>query len=145
MKTTDKLAVDKHGNLVPTGKKEISVNEINELQEVNYIPSKFQAVVQILPEKDVTTRSGLVLPASKKELKAVIVVTREESEYKRGQVVRLDGAPFVQRDPVSGQPTVNIPVDYIDDKPCLQIPEHLILGTYTNIDLSNWKSESKGE
>ena len=135
----NKLAINQEGMLVETGKKEISVNSIIGLQEVNYEPAKFQVVVQMLPEKDVQTESGLILPASKKELKAVIVVASKETEYKRGQVVKLDGNMFIKRDPMTGSPAVEIPVDYIDDKPCLQIPEHFILGIYTNIDLTNWK------
>ena len=33
--------------------------------------------------------------------------------------------------------------DYIECKPILDCAEHFIKGVYTNIDLSNWKSETK--
>ena len=141
MKEREKLAIDQGGNLVATGRKELSVNDSKELIEVNYVPAIGQIILQLLPEKDIETASGLVLPASKKELKAVVVTTQKVSTYTRGEVIKLDGNPFIRVNQSNGQMDLNIPVDYIDGKACLQVPEHFILGTYTNINLSNWKAE----
>jgi len=71
-----------------------------------------------------------LLPANKKELRAAVVAVGKESKFKRGQVIRLDGSFFGNQ---------GVPVDYIDGKPVLQIPEHFIRGIYTNVDLTDWK------
>lgn len=142
-KEKDQLIVGKDGIIETTGNKVFDVSDIKELLTINYIPSKFEVVVQPLPDKETKTSTGLILPGSKNEIRAIVVVPSKESEengYKRGQVVRLDKGMFTKYN-AQGQSMVEIPVDYIDGKPCLQIPEHFIRGTYTNLDLSNWKSE----
>lgn len=136
----EKLEITPEGDLVSTGKKEIPVTGFDGLHEINFNPSRGLIVVQPLPEKEVVTTSGLVLPASKQELKAVVVVARGDSEYKRGQLVKIDDKPFIRVNQ-QGQMKLEIPVDYIDGKACLQIPEHFILGDYPGIDLSTWKAE----
>jgi co-chaperonin GroES (HSP10) len=126
----NKLAIGPDGMLTETGVKEISIDDIKGLQSVNYIPVNQEIVVQPLTEKEVKTSSGILLPANKKELRAAVVAVGKESKFIRGQVIRLDGSFF------GGQ---GVPVDYIDGKPVLQIPEHFIRGVYTNIDLIDWK------
>jgi co-chaperonin GroES (HSP10) len=126
----NKLAIGPDGILTETGVKEISIDDIKGLQSVNYIPVNQEIVVQPLTEKEVKTSSGILLPANKKELRAAVVAVGKESKFIRGQVIRLDGSFF------GGQ---GVPVDYIDGKPVLQIPEHFIRGVYTNIDLIDWK------
>lgn len=126
----NKLAVNQDGLLVETGKKEISLDDIKSLQSINYVPVNNEVVLQPLTEKEVSTASGILLPANKKELRAAVVAVGEESKFKRGQVVRLDPSFF------AGQ---GVPVDYIDGKPVLQVPEHFVRGIYTNIDLTDWK------
>jgi len=125
----NKLAIGPDGMLTETGVKEISIDDIKGLQSVNYIPVNQEIVVQPLTEKEVKTASGILLPANKKELRAAVVAVGKESKFIRGQVIRLDGSFFAQ----------GVPVDYIDGKPVLQIPEHFIRGVYTNIDLIDWK------
>lgn len=125
----NKLAVNQDGLLVETGKKEISIDDIKELQTVDYVPVNNEVVLQPLPDKEVSTASGILLPANKKELRAAVVAVGEESKFKRGQVVRLDPSFF----------NGGVPVDYIDGKPVLQVPEHFVRGIYTNVDLTNWK------
>ena len=132
MKEVEKMAVDGQGNLVKTGTKEINLDNIQELQTVNYTPVEGEVVLQPLTQKEVKTSSGLFLPENKKELRAVVVKTHpNDTKFTRGQVVRLEGSMFGQ----------GVPVDYIDGKPCLQTPMHFIRGTYDGIDLSNWKAE----
>jgi co-chaperonin GroES (HSP10) len=126
----NKLAIGPDGLLQETGVSEISIDDIKGLQSVNYIPVNQEIVVQPLTEKEVKTSSGILLPANKKELRAAVVAVGKESKFIRGQVIRLDGSFF------GGQ---GVPVDYIDGKPVLQIPEHFIRGVYTNIDLIDWK------
>jgi co-chaperonin GroES (HSP10) len=125
----NKLAIGPDGMLTETGVKEISIDDIKGLQSVNYIPVNQEIVVQPLTEKEVKTASGILLPANKKELRAAVVAVGKESKFIRGQVIRLDSSFFGQ----------GVPVDYIDGKPVLQIPEHFIRGVYTNIDLIDWK------
>jgi hypothetical protein len=132
MKEVEKLAVGKDGVLTTTGKSEINLDQLDELQEVNYTPVKGEIVMQPLTMKEVKTASGILLPENKKELRAAIVKVGPESNWKRGQVVRLDGHMF------GG---TGVPVDYICGKPVLQLPEHFIRGSYDGLDLSTWKSE----
>lgn len=132
MKETVKLAVGQDGVLKETGKKEIDLDKISELQTVNYIPVEGEIVLQPLTQKEVVTGSGLILPANTKELRAAVIRTNPlDTKWKRGEVVRLDGNFFQG----------GVPVDYIDGKPCLQIPNHFIRGTYPGLDLSGWKVE----
>jgi hypothetical protein len=138
-KETNKLAIDQDGLLVETGKKQINVDDIKELLQINYQPVNTEVVVQLLPAKAITTSSGIALPESKKELKAAIVAVTEGSKFKRGQVIRLDAEFFMTMNPSTRQLELNMPVHYIEDKPLLQVPEHFIKGIYTNVDLSDWK------
>jgi co-chaperonin GroES (HSP10) len=126
----NKLAVGPDGLLTETGVKEISIDDIKELQTIDYIPVNQEIVVQPLTEKEVKTSSGILLPANKKEFRAAVVAVGEDSKFVRGQVVRLEPSFF------GGQ---GVPVDYIDGKPVLQVPEHFIKGIYTNVDLTDWK------
>jgi len=130
-KEINKLAIGPDGMLTETGKKEIKLESINELQECNYVPYGDETVLQLLPTKEPTTNSGIILPTSSRgEIKAVVAATNENSKLTRGQVVRLDGSMFGQGGPW---------VDYIDNKPFTQVPNHFIKGVYEGIDLSNWK------
>lgn len=126
----NKLAIGPDGLLQETGVSEISIDDIKGLQSIEYIPVNQEIVVQPLTEKEVKTSSGILLPANKKELRAAVVAVGKESKFKRGQVIRLDGSFFGNQ---------GVPVDYIDGKPVLQIPEHFIRGIYINVDLTDWK------
>jgi hypothetical protein len=126
----NKLAIGPDGLLQETGVSEISIDDIKGLQSIEYVPVNQEIVVQPLTEKEVKTSSGILLPANKKELRAAVVAVGKESKFKRGQVIRLDGSFFGNQ---------GVPVDYIDGKPVLQIPEHFIRGIYTNVDLTDWK------
>ncbi len=126
----NKLAIGPDGLLQETGVSEISIDDIKGLQSIEYVPVNQEIVVQPLTEKEVKTESGILLPANKKELRAAVVAVGKESKFKRGQVIRLDGSFFGNQ---------GVPVDYIDGKPVLQIPEHFIRGIYTNVDLTDWK------
>lgn len=126
----NKLAIGPDGLLQETGVKEISLDDIKGLQTIEYVPVNQEIVVQPLTEKEVKTSSGILLPANKKELRAAVVAVGKKSKFKRGQVIRLDGSFFGNQ---------GVPVDYIDGKPVLQIPEHFIRGIYTNVDLTDWK------
>ena len=126
----NKLAIGPDGLLQETGVSEISIDDIKGLQSIEYVPVNQEIVVQPLTEKEVKTSSGILLPANKKELRAAVVALGKESKFKRGQVIRLDGSFFGNQ---------GVPVDYIDGKPVLQIPEHFIRGIYTNVDLTDWK------
>jgi len=126
-----KLEVGPDGVLKETGVKQIKLEEINELQECNYVPYGHETVLQLLPTKEKTTVGGIILPASQRgEIKGVVAATNEHSGLTRGQVVRLDGLMFGQSGPW---------IDYIDGKPFTQVPNHFIKGIYSGIDLSNWK------
>lgn len=126
----NKLAIGPDGLLQETGVSEISIDDIKGLQSIEYVPVNQEIVVQPLTEKEVKTSSGILLPANKKELRAAVVAVGKESKFKRGQVIRLDGSFFGNQ---------GVPVDYIDGKPVLQIPEHFIRGIYINVDLTDWK------
>lgn len=132
----NKLAVGPDGLLKETGEKEISLVEIKELQKCDYIPYGPETVLQLLPMKEQLTKSGILLPESSNrgEIKGVVAATNEQSNLKRGQLVRLDGSMFGQGGPW---------VDYINGLPFTQVPNHFIKGVYEGIDLSNWKSENK--
>lgn len=138
-KEINKLAIDQDGLLVETGKKQINVEDIKELLQVNYEPVNSEVVVQLLPSKPITTSSGISLPESKKELKAAVVAVTQGSKFKRGQVIRLDAEFFMLMNPSTREVEVNMPVHYIEDKPLLQVPEHFVKGIYTNVDLIDWK------
>lgn len=135
----NKLEVGPDGVLKETGVKKVDINHINHLQEINYVPVNHEIVVQVLPEKSITTASGIVLPESKREFKAAVVAVQKDSKFKRGQVIRLDGEFFLKMNPETRKVDVVLPVHYIDNKPLLQVPEHFVKGIYTNVDLSNWK------
>jgi hypothetical protein len=137
-----KLAIDRDGLMKETGIKEININTIENLQEIDYLPAEHEIVLQPLPEKESTTASGIVIPgyvANKNEFKCAVIATSKESKYVRGQVVRLDPNFYAVKDQATGQVHLRVPTDYICGKPVLQCPEHFIKGVYTNIDLSNWK------
>ncbi len=131
MKERAKLAINEQGILEETGQKQISVEDYQELTSINYVPLNNWLVLQPLPGKETTTSSGILLPATKNEFKAAIVAAGENSTFKRGQVVRIDPNMFTPY------------VEYIDNKPVMECPEHLIKGIYTNVDLSTWSSDNK--
>ena len=133
MKEKAKLQVGPNGILEETGVKQIDANDYQELIEINYEPKNNWIVLQPLPSKELTTNTGIIVSAGKMEFKCAIVASSVDT-YKRGQVVRIDPNMFGNQGPV---------VDYIEGKPILDCPEHFIKGVYTNIDLSNWKSETK--
>lgn len=124
-----KLEINQDGILKETGK-QLDVSKIDKLISVNFEPKNGWIVLQPLPDKETVTKSGLIIPGSKKEMKAAVIATKNDSEYKRGQVVMIDPAMFGP----------NVPgVDYIEGEPTLMVPEHFIKGIYTKYDLSNWK------
>lgn len=131
MKERAKLAVDENGVLQETGVKQVSVDDYKELVSLNYQPVNNWVVLQPLPSKEMKTQSGLIVSAGKQEYRAAVVAAPEGSKFERGMVVRIDPNMF------------NPVVDYIENTPILEIPEHLIKGIYTNINLKDWKSENK--
>jgi hypothetical protein len=130
-KETSKLIVGVDGVLQETGTKEVSVAEYKELVTLDYQPMNDWLVLQPLPAKELKSTSGLIVSAGKMEFKAAIVAAPKESEYVRGQVVRIDPMMFGNEGPK---------VDYIEGKPVLDCPVHFVKGIYTNVDLSDWKA-----
>lgn len=130
-KETSKLIVGVDGVLQETGTKEVSVAEYKELVVLDYQPMNDWLVLQPLPAKELKSTSGLIVSAGKMEFKAAIVAAPKESEYVRGQVVRIDPMMFGNEGPK---------VDYIEGKPVLDCPVHFVKGVYTNINLSDWKA-----
>jgi hypothetical protein len=134
MKTTDKLAVDKDGNLVPTGIKTSSVEDFTQLNDFSNVEiTNDEIILQPLPDKEVVTTSGIILPGKKAELLMIVAQAKPDSKYKRGQVVALNPQWFQQ----------GIFKDYVDNKECTIVPEASIRYVYKNYDLSNWKSDNK--
>lgn len=125
------LAVDKDGNLQEVGK-QIDVESFKELLEVQATPVNNWVFLQPLPTKEIKTNSGIVLSEGNKEFKCAIVAVCKDSQYKRGQVINLDQS-MLPRDLAA--------VYYINNKPIMKVPEHLIIAVYDNIDLSQWKKE----
>lgn len=141
IETTTKLALGVDGMLKESKEKIIKIESIDLLQEIDYLPADNEIVLQLLPDKEQVTASGIIIPgyvASKTEMKAAIVATNKDSKYARGQVVRLDPMFWAVKNPQGGY-ELRVPTDYICGKPTLQCPEHFIKGTYTNINLENWK------
>jgi|TARA_R110000772_G_scaffold61260_4_gene137975 hypothetical protein len=130
-KETSKLIVGVDGVLQETGTKEVSVAEYKELVVLDYQPMNDWLVLQPLPAKELKSTSGLIVSAGKMEFKAAIVAAPKESEYVRGQVVRIDPMMFGNEGPK---------VDYIEGKPVLDCPVHFVKGVYTNVNLSDWKA-----
>jgi hypothetical protein len=130
-KETSKLIVGVDGVLQETGTKEVSVAEYKELVVLDYQPMNDWLVLQPLPAKELKSTSGLIVSAGKMEFKAAIVAAPKESEYVRGQVVRIDPMMFGNEGPK---------VDYIEGKPVLDCPVHFVKGIYTNVNLSDWKA-----
>jgi hypothetical protein len=130
-KETSKLIVGVDGVLQETGTKEVSVAEYKELVAIDYQPMNDWLVLQPLPAKELKSSSGLIVSAGKMEFKAAIVAAPKESEYVRGQVVRIDPMMFGNEGPK---------VDYIEGKPVLDCPVHFVKGVYTNVNLSDWKA-----
>jgi hypothetical protein len=130
-KEKSKLVVGSDGVLQETGTKEVSVEEYKELVALDYQPMNDWLVLQPLPAKELKSSSGLIVSAGKMEFKAAIVAAPKNSEYTRGQVVRIDPMMFGNEGPK---------VDYIEGKPVLDCPVHFIKGVYLNVDLSDWKS-----
>jgi hypothetical protein len=130
-KETSKLIVGVDGVLQETGTKEVSVAEYKELVTLDYQPMNDWLVLQPLPAKELKSTSGLIVSAGKMEFKAAIVAAPKESEYVRGQVVRIDPMMFGNEGPK---------VDYIEGKPVLDCPVHFVKGVYTNVNLSDWKA-----
>jgi hypothetical protein len=132
MKETNKLIVGQDGILKDSGVKEVSVNDYEELLSINYEPKNDWLILQPLPEKEKTTSSGIIIPGgSLKEFKCVIVAAPVNSEYSRGQVVRLDPMMFGQNGPRA---------EYIETQPFVECPTHFVKGVYTNINLADWKA-----
>ena len=130
-KETSKLIVGVDGVLQETGTKEVSVAEYKELVVLDYQPMNDWLVLQPLPAKELKSTSGLIVSAGKMEFKAAIVAAPKESEYVRGQVVRIDPMMVGNEGPK---------VDYIEGKPVLDCPVHFVKGVYTNVNLSDWKA-----
>ena len=130
-KEKSKLVVGSDGVLQETGTKEVSVEEYKELVALDYQPMNDWLVLQPLPAKELKSSSGLIVSAGKMEFKAAIVAAPKNSEYTRGQVVRIDPMMFGNEGPK---------VDYIEGKPVLDCPLHFIKGVYLNVDLSDWKA-----
>jgi hypothetical protein len=130
-KEKSKLIVGSDGVLQETGTKEVSVEEYKELVALDYQPMNDWLVLQPLPSKELKSSSGLIISAGKMEFKCAIIAAPKESEYIRGQVVRIDPMMFGNEGPK---------VDYIEGKPVLDCPVHFIKGVYLNVDLSDWKS-----
>lgn len=130
-KEKSKLVVGSDGVLQETGTKEVSVEEYKELIALDYQPMNDWLVLQPLPAKELKSSSGLIVSAGKMEFKAAIVAAPKNSEYTRGQVVRIDPMMFGNEGPK---------VDYIEGKPVLDCPVHFIKGVYLNVDLSDWKA-----
>jgi hypothetical protein len=130
-KEKSKLVVGSDGVLQETGTKEVSVEEYKELVALDYQPMNDWLVLQPLPSKELKSSSGLIISAGKMEFKCAIIAAPKESEYIRGQVVRIDPMMFGNEGPK---------VDYIEGKPVLDCPVHFIKGVYLNVDLSDWKS-----
>ena len=130
-KEKSKLIVGSDGVLQETGTKEVSVEEYKELVALDYQPMNDWLVLQPLPSKELKSSSGLIVSAGKMEFKAAIVAVPKNSEYTRGQVVRIDPMMFGNEGPK---------VDYIEGKPVLDCPVHFIKGVYLNVDLSDWKA-----
>jgi hypothetical protein len=129
-KEKSKLVVGSDGVLQETGTKEVSVEEYKELVALDYQPMNDWLVLQPLPAKELKSSSGLIISAGKMEFKCAIVAAPKNSEYTRGQVVRIDPMMFGNEGPK---------VDYIEGKPVLDCPLHFIKGVYLNVDLSDWK------
>jgi hypothetical protein len=130
-KEKSKLVVGSDGVLQETGTKEVSVEEYKELVALDYQPMNDWLVLQPLPAKELKSSSGLIISAGKMEFKCAIVAAPKNSEYTRGQVVRIDPMMFGNEGPK---------VDYIEGKPVLDCPLHFIKGVYLNVDLSDWKA-----
>jgi hypothetical protein len=130
-KEKSKLIVGADGVLQETGTKEVSVEEYKELVTLDYQPMNDWLVLQPLPSKELKSSSGLIISAGKMEFKCAIVAAPKNSEYIRGQVVRIDPMMFGNEGPK---------VDYIEGKPVLDCPVHFIKGVYLNVDLSDWKA-----
>jgi hypothetical protein len=130
-KEKSKLIVGVDGVLQETGTKEVSVAEYKELVVLDYQPMNDWLVLQPLPAKELKSTSGLIVSAGKMEFKAAIIAAPKESEYARGQVVRIDPMMFGNEGPK---------VDYIEGKPVLDCPVHFVKGVYTNVNLSDWKA-----
>jgi hypothetical protein len=130
-KEKSKLIVGSDGVLQETGTKEVSVEEYKELVALDYQPMNDWLVLQPLPSKELKSSSGLIISAGKMEFKCAIVAAPKNSEYTRGQVVRIDPMMFGNEGPK---------VDYIEGKPVLDCPVHFIKGVYLNVDLSDWKA-----
>ena len=133
-KKTPALAVNKNGDLTKVGE-QIDINSINELMEIDFTPDNGWLILQPLPTKDVKTASGIIIPgmiADKHEFKLAIVAAPSDSKYKRGQVINLDQTMLSKE---------LAEVYYICGRPLMKVPSHFVIGTYNNIDLSEWKAE----
>lgn len=142
MKEVNKLAVGSDGLLVETGVKSVTVDDVNELLSVNYMPCEGEIVLQQLPLLDSKTSSGIIIPGyikAKNEFKCAVIVATPASPYQRGQVVRLNPEFFAAKNQATGEIRYNIPTEYIDGKLVLQVPLHFIRGTYTAENLIDWK------
>lgn len=132
MKEVEKLAVDSKGNLVPTGIKTSSVEDFTQLNDFSNVEiTNDEIILQPLPDKEVKTQSGLILPGKKSELLMIVAQVKPGSKYKRGQVVALNPMWFQD----------GVYKDFVDNKECSIVAEASIRYVYTNYDLSNWKAE----
>jgi len=132
MKEVEKLAVDSKGNLVPTGIKTSSVEDFTQLNDFSNVEiTNDEIILQPLPDKEVKTQSGLILPGKKSELLMIVAQVKPGSKYKRGQVVALNPMWFQD----------GVYKDFVDNKECAIVAEASIRYVYTNYDLSNWKAE----
>ena len=131
IKKTPALAVGKEGDLVEVGK-QIDVDQFNELLDVEATPVNGWIFLQPLSKKEVKTSTGIILTQTE-EFRCAIVAVGTDSPYKRGQVVNLDQDML---------PRELSAVYYINKKPVMKVPQHLIICIYNNIDLSTWKKET---
>lgn len=130
-KIKSKLSIGSDGVLTEVKfKEEAKFNGIPDLKGFR-LPAPNRLLLRPLPQEDVTLPSGVIIPASSAEYKAVVVLAHHTSSYKTGDVVALDVNMFPNLWE-NGRETQykNIPVVYLEGEEVLITYESHIIGCY---------------
>lgn len=130
-KTKSKLSIGSDGILTEVKFKEESKFEgIPDLKGFK-LPTPNRLLLRPLPQEDVTLPSGVIIPASAAEYKAVVACSHHNSPYKKGDVVAVDVNMFPNLWE-NGRETQykNIPIVYIEGEEVLITYESHIIGCY---------------
>lgn len=128
--TKTKLSLDSDGIISTMNVADTTFKGVPDLKGFKLVTPN-RVILRPLPQEDVTLPSGITIPASAAEFKAVVVCAYKDSPYTKGDLVALDVNMFPNLW-VDGRETKykNIPTVFIEGEEVLISYESHIIGCY---------------